>query len=46
MKLTARLYEAARPVWAGYHTHPFVTGLGDGSLPVEKFRFFLLQDYL
>ena len=46
MKLTQRLYRAARPVWEGYHTHPFVTGLGDGTLPVEKFRFFMLQDYL
>ena len=25
--------------------HPFVTGVGDGSLPVEKFRYYMMQDY-
>ena len=25
--------------------HPFITGLGDGSLPVEKFRYYVMQDY-
>ena len=25
--------------------HPFVTGVGDGSLPVEKFKFYVTQDY-
>lgn len=43
---THRLYAAARPIWEGYHRHPFVTGLGDGSLSPEKFRFFMVQDYL
>ena len=26
--------------------HPFVTGIGDGSLDVEKFKFYVRQDYL
>ena len=46
MKLTQCLHEAARPIWEGYHAHPFVRGLGDGSLDVEKFKYFMLQDYL
>lgn len=25
--------------------HPFVRGIGDGSLPVERFRFYIEQDY-
>ena len=25
--------------------HPFVTGVGDGSLPVEKFKYYVTQDY-
>lgn len=41
-----RLYDSARTIWEGYHCHPFVTGMGDGSLSMDKFRFFLLQDYL
>lgn len=46
MTVTERLYEAARPIWAACHAHPFVKGIGDGTLEVEKFRHFLLQDYL
>ncbi len=25
--------------------HPFVTGVGDGTLPVEKFKYYVVQDY-
>ena len=46
MKTTERLYAAAREVWEACHAHPFVRGIGDGSLEVETFRHFLLQDYL
>ncbi|NCU25893.1 hypothetical protein EOM86_04140 [Candidatus Nomurabacteria bacterium] len=43
---TTRLLDAARSIWEGYHAHPFVRGIADGSLAAEKFRFYLLQDYL
>lgn len=46
MKVTQQLHQAARPVWEACHAHPFVAGIGDGSLPIEQFRHFLLQDYL
>lgn len=46
MNVTERLYEAAKPVWEQCHAHPFVKGIGDGTLDLEKFRWFLLQDYL
>ena len=46
MTVIERLYEAARPVWEACHSHPFVRGIGDGTLELEKFRHFLLQDYL
>jgi thiaminase/transcriptional activator TenA len=26
--------------------HPFVTGIGDGGLPLEAFRFYMCQDYV
>ena len=45
MTVTQRLYQAARPVWEACHAHPFVRGIGDGTLPLEQFRWFLLQDY-
>ena len=44
--VSARLRQAADPVWEQCLHHPFVTGIGDGTLDVEKFRHFMLQDYL
>ena len=46
MTVTQRLYEAAKPIWQACHDHPFVRGIGDGTLDREKFQYFLLQDYL
>lgn len=46
MMLTDELYESVKDIWEGYYEHPFVKGIGDGSLPIEKFRFYMLQDYL
>lgn len=43
---TERLLAASRTIWEGYLTHPFVQGIADSSLAVDKFRFYLLQDYL
>src|SRR6266576_1153593 len=33
-------------IWDALHEHPFITELAEGSLPPEKFRFFLEQDDL
>lgn len=41
-----RLHNAAASIWEDCLKHPFVTGIGDGTLAVEKFRHFMLQDYL
>ncbi len=46
LSVTDRLHKAAAPVWEKCLNHPFVTGIGDGTLDVEKFKFFMLQDYL
>jgi len=46
LSFTDRLHEAAAPVWEKCLKHPFVTGIGDGTLDVEKFKFYILQDYL
>lgn len=40
------LREIADPIWEAQHTHPFVRGIGDGSLDVQKFGYWLRQDYL
>jgi thiaminase/transcriptional activator TenA len=46
MSLSQECYDAARPVWDAQLEHPFVAGLGDGSLDVEVFKRWVLQDYL
>ena len=46
LSVSARLRQAADPGREQCLDHPFVTGIGDGTLDVEKFRHFMLQDYL
>ena len=33
-------------LWDAVHAHPFVCGIGDGSLPKEPFAYYLAQDYV
>ena len=33
-------------LWQAIFSHPFVTGIGDGSLSKERYEFFLKQDYV
>lgn len=40
------LREQADRIWAGLHGHPFLGELTRGTLPLEKFRFFIEQDLL
>lgn len=46
MSVTDRLLAETKEIWSRYDTHPFVLGLGDGSLDREKFKFYMIQDYL
>lgn len=41
-----QLRNAAASIWEDCLNHPFVIGIGDGTLAVEKFQHFMLQDYL
>lgn len=34
------------PVWEKFVYHPFVMALGNGTLPLESFKSYLVQDYL
>ncbi|MGC5325791.1 thiaminase II [Brevibacillus sp. SYSU BS000544] len=40
------LYEKLQPIWRKNHSHPFVVEMGNGTLDQEKFRFYMIQDYL
>jgi hydroxymethylpyrimidine/phosphomethylpyrimidine kinase len=32
--------------WQRFVNHPFVMGLGDGTLPLESFKKYIMQDYI
>src|SRR5262247_3311118 len=46
MPFTSELWNAVTPIYAAILRHPFVTGLTDGSLSRESFRFYAVQDAL
>ena len=33
-----------RPFWEGSFKHPFILQLQEGTLPIENFRYYLIQD--
>lgn len=44
MRLTDRLRASCADEWEALHAHPFVAGLGDGTLPLDAFRFYVEQN--
>ena len=36
----------AEPIWSRIFSQPFLREIKDGTLPLEKFRYYLVQDYL
>lgn len=45
MSFSRGLKERAGKVWEDGYRHPFVQGLGTGTLGKDQFQFYLLQDY-
>lgn len=45
MSLSEQLRASAADVWDAQHAHPFVTGIGDGTLSLDRFRFWVAQDF-
>lgn len=46
MTTTERLLSASNEIWKAYNEHPFVLGIQNGTLDREKFRYYMIQDYL
>jgi len=46
MSFSRSLKERANKVWEDGYNHPFVQGVGQGTLDPEAFKFYLVQDYL
>lgn len=43
---SAQLWESISDIYRAILGHPFITGLTDGTLPVESFAFYVVQDAL
>ncbi|MGL5406427.1 MAG: thiaminase II [Propionibacteriaceae bacterium] len=46
MSFARSLKSKAETIWEEGYRHPFVQEIGQGTLDKEKFKFYLLQDYL
>ena len=46
MKVSERLYSKVKDIWESYNLHPFVQGIANGNLPIDKFQFYMIQDHL
>lgn len=46
MRITDRLLAATKDIWDAYNLHPFVLGIQKGDLDKEKFRYYIMQDFL
>ena len=40
------VWQTVSLIWGSISKHPFLLELQQGTLPVEKFRFYIIQDYL
>ncbi|MCA1062825.1 thiaminase II [Rossellomorea aquimaris] len=44
MSFSMFLRNEVKEIWEASFQHPFVKGIGDGTLPIENFRYYILQD--
>ena len=40
------MWRKCAEIWDTEHNHPLVKGIGDGSLELDKFRYYMQQDYI
>lgn len=41
-----RIFKRVESLWNAYLEHPFVKGIGEGTVDEEKFRHYMKQDYI
>jgi thiaminase/transcriptional activator TenA len=46
MSFSAQVQQQAATIRQQVFQHPFVTGIGDGTLPLAAFRYYMCQDYV
>jgi thiaminase/transcriptional activator TenA len=46
VRFSDELRAGSAAIWEAQHAHPFVRGIGDGTLPAAPFAHFLAQDYV
>ncbi len=46
MGISSELRSKYAHIWDAEKNHPFVTGVGDGTLPLENFQYYMRQDFL
>ncbi len=46
MSFSEDIERTALPVRQAILAHPFITGVGGGTLPVDRFKYFIMQDYV
>ena len=44
-RFSEQLWEETGPIWTAIKHHPFLLELQDGTLPLETFRYYVIQDF-
>lgn len=45
-RFSERVFKRVEPLWHAYLEHPFVKGIGEGTVDEEKFKHYMRQDYV
>ena len=46
LDIIKRLLKSSEKIFKKYNEHPFILGIQEGTLDKNKFRYYIIQDYL